>query len=434
MNSVLIWQIVLQMCLILLNAVFACAEIAVIAMNDTRLAKLVQEGDSRALKLARLTSQPARFLATIQVAITLSGFLGSAFAADNFSVYLVTWLEGLGVPLPRATLDTFALVVITLLLSYFTLVFGELVPKRLAMKRAEALALRMAGFISVVSRLTAPPVWFLTLSTNAILRLFGIDPKAEENEVSEEEIRMMVDIGNQKGVIASEEKEFIQNVFDFNDTPVGEFVTHRTQMCFLDMADSEEVWDKTIRASRFSRFPIYEGSPDQIIGILNSKDYFRLGTHTRAEVLAQAVEAPFFVPHTIYADVLFGQMKASRARLAVVLDEHSGVLGMVTLYDLIELLVGDLGGSFTQRIEQTAPDVWEIQGDVAVKAVGKALGIQLPPSESGGFGMFLFERYGFIPPDNTVFSLDIEGFHIEVQEIHNHRLQRATITRLAPET
>ncbi|MEG2010296.1 MAG: CNNM domain-containing protein, partial [Oscillospiraceae bacterium] len=240
MNDPIIWQILLQVLLIALNAVFACAEIAVISMNDNKLAQMAAQGDKRAVRLARLTSQPARFLATIQVAITLSGFMGSAFAADNFSDKLVQWLLSLGVTVPVATLDTAAVIVITLILSYFTLVFGELVPKRIAMKKAEALALGMSGLITAISKLFAPLVWLLTASTNGMLRLFGIDPNAEDEEVSEEEIRMMVDVGNQKGVIDPVEREMIQNVFEFDALTVGEFATHRTELALLWMDETAE--------------------------------------------------------------------------------------------------------------------------------------------------------------------------------------------------
>ena len=203
MENSILFMILLQVFLILLNAVFASAEIAVISINDAKLARMAAEGDKRAV----LTSQPARFLATIQVAITLSGFLGSAFAAENFSDGLVNWLVSLGVGVPAATLDAIAVVIITLVLSYFTLIFGELVPKRVAMRKAESLALGISGLISAIAKLFAPIVWFLTASTNAVLRLLGIDPNAEEETVSEEEIRMMVDVGSQKGTIDHEEKQ-----------------------------------------------------------------------------------------------------------------------------------------------------------------------------------------------------------------------------------
>ena len=256
MESSIIFMILLQVLLIALNAVFACGEIAVISMNDSRLAKLAAEGDKRAVRLARLTSQPARFLATIQVAITLSGFLGSAFAAENFSDGLVAWLIGLGVTVPAATLDAIAVVVITLVLSYFTLIFGELVPKRVAMRKAEALALGMSALITGIAKLFAPIVWFLTISTNAILHLLGIDPNADDMEVSEEEIRMMVDVGSEKGAIDHEEKQFIQNVFEFDDLTAGDIATHRTEISLLWLEESMEDWKATIHNSRHTLYVV----------------------------------------------------------------------------------------------------------------------------------------------------------------------------------
>ncbi|HEX3023389.1 MAG TPA: CNNM domain-containing protein, partial [Lachnospiraceae bacterium] len=241
----LIWQIILQIILIALNAIFACAEIAVISMNDNKLAKLASQGDKRALRLTALTSQPARFLATIQVAITLSGFMGSAFAADNFSDRLVSGLVNMGVTIPESTLNSISVIIITLILSYFTLVFGELVPKRVAMKKAEKLALGMSALVSSISRIFAPIVWLLTTSTNGLLRLLGIDPNEEDEEVTEEEIRMMVDAGSEKGTIDNDEKELIQNVFEFDDLTVEEICTHRTEVSLLWMDESMEQWENT---------------------------------------------------------------------------------------------------------------------------------------------------------------------------------------------
>ena len=206
-----IWFVIgLQLFLIALNAIFACAEIAVISMNDNKMEKMAEEGDKRARRLVKLTEQPARFLATIQVAITLSGFLGSAFAAENFSDGLVDWLLGLGVTLPAEVLNSVAVVVITIILSYVTLVLGELVPKQIAMRKAEKLALGMSGFITFVAKIFAPLVGLLTLSTNGVLRLMGIDPNAEEEQVSEEEIRMMVDVGSEKAPLTATKKNLFK--------------------------------------------------------------------------------------------------------------------------------------------------------------------------------------------------------------------------------
>lgn len=299
MENPFLWQLLLQAVLILLNAVFACAEIAVISMNDMKLEQLAAQGDRRAIRLSRLVSQPARFLATIQVAITLSGFLGSAFAADNFAARLTEWLLSLGIPVPASTLNTVSVVIITLILSYVTLIFGELVPKRLAMKRAESLALGIANLVSLISKLFAPIVWALTASTNLVLRLCGVDPDAEDEEVSEEEIRLLVEKGGSKGVIAPQETTFIQNVFEFNDLTVEEFATHRTDVCHLCLDEPQEAWETTIHDSRHSRYPVCESTVDQVVGILDAKRYFRLSDKSRESVMQHAVTPPWFIPETV---------------------------------------------------------------------------------------------------------------------------------------
>lgn len=432
MNNTMIMQILLQIMLILLNAVFACAEIAIISMNDNKLASMAANGDKRAIRLARLTSQPARFLATIQVAITLSGFLGSAFAADNFSDTLVDWLVSIGVSLPAKTLDTISVILITLLLSYFTLVFGELVPKRIAMKRAESLALAMSALITFISHLFAPIVWFLTVSTNGILRLFGIDPNTEENNVSEEEIRMMVDVGSEKGVIDPEEKEMIQNVFEFDDLTVDEFATHRTDISLLWLEESVEEWSKTIHETRHSLYPICDETVDHVIGILNAKDYFRLEPKTKENILENAVKPAYFVPETVCADVLFRQMKKTRNHFAVVLDEYGGMVGIVTMSDLLEQLVGDLETedielNQEQDIERIDSSTWKIRGCATLDKVAKELSISLPVDDYDTFSGFIFGSYGSIPEDGTTFELDSHTLHIQVLSIADHKIEKTIV-------
>lgn len=424
------WQLLLQAFLIGLNAVFACAEIAVISMNDNKLAQMAAQGDKRAKRLAWLTSQPARFLATIQVAITLSGFLGSAFAAENFSDVLVAWLVGLGVTIPASTLDAISVVLITLILSYFTLVFGELVPKRLAMKKAEALALGMSGMIVFISKLFAPIVWVLTGSTNLILRLCRVDPNAEEEAVSEEEIRMMVDIGSQKGVIDTAEKEIIENLFEFDDMNVGEMVTHRTDISLLWMDESPEQWEQTIFETRYSLYPVCDDTVDTVVGILSAKDYFRIKDKSRENILTQAVKPALFVPESLGADVLFKQMKQNRTRLAVVLDEYGGVFGIVTMNDLLEQLVGDLDDGQPEQPEMEPLDenTWRIRGGAPLDKVAKTLGAILPTEEFDTFGGYVFDRCGRIPDDGTQFELDADALHIRVVQVSEHRLEEAVVT------
>ena len=342
--TTLAWQLILQVVLIALNAIFACAEIAVISAKDAKIAALAQEGNRRAIKLERLTSQPARFLATIQVSITLAGFLGSAFAADNFSEALVDWMISLGVKLSPQVLDTIAVVLITLILSYFTLIFGELVPKRLAMKNAEKLALAVSGLVTVISVVFKPIVSLLTASTNGMLRLLRVDPDSEEDVYSEEEIRMMATAGSQQGTIGEEENEFIQNLFEFDDQRAEEFATHRTKMSVLWADGSTDDWEREIFSSRHSLYPVCRDTTDKVVGILDIKDYFALPERSAEAAMSQAVKEPYFVPDSIKADVLFKRMRDERIRIAVVLDEYGGVTGIVTLSDILELLVGDLNG------------------------------------------------------------------------------------------
>jgi putative hemolysin len=430
-------MILLQVILIALNAIFACAEIAVISMNDSKLSKLAAEGDKRAIRLARLTSQPARFLATIQVAITLSGFLGSAFAADNFSDKLVGWFMKLGVPIPEKTLDTIAVIFITIVLSYFTLIFGELVPKRVAMRKAEPLALGMSALISGIAKLFAPIVWFLTVSTNAILRLLGIDPNAEEEEVSEEEIRMMVDLGSQKGTIDHDEKEFIQNVFEFDDLTAGDIATHRTEISLLWLEESMEDWKNTIYSSRHTLYPICSNSVDNVVGILNAKDYFRLEDKSRENVMNKAVKPAYFVPESVKADVLFRNMKQSRNNLAVVLDEYGGVSGIVTINDLVEQLVGDLGydeliENEITPIEQLDSKTWKIHGSASLEDISKVLGVSLPNEDYDTFNGLVFDALGAVPQDGTSVEIETSGLFIKVLEIRDHQVEKAIVSLKEP--
>ena len=428
----MILQIVLQLLLILLNALFACAEIAVLSVNDVKLANMVANGEKRAIRLARLTSQPARFLATIQVAITLSGFLGSAFAADNFSDHLVHFLVFLGVPWSISTLDSIAVLLITLLLSFFTLVFGELVPKRIAMKKAERLALGMSTLITLISHLFAPVVWLLTLSTNGILHLIGIDPTSEEDDVSEEEIRMMVDVGSEKGVIDPQEKEMIQNVFEFDDITVSEFATHRTDISLLWLEESVEDWEKTIHDTRHSLYPICEETVDHVIGVLNAKDYFRLESKTKETILEHAVKPAYFVPETVCADVLFRQMKKKHTHFAVVLDEYGGMVGIVTMNDLLEQLVGDLeindsDSDEAQEIDQLDASTWKIRGCTPLLKVAKELSVSLPLDDFDTFSGFIFGMYGCIPEDGTTFEITTHTLHIQVLSIVDHKIDKTIV-------
>lgn len=425
-------SLILQVILIFLNAVFASAEIAVISMNDAKLSKLEEQGDKRAIKLKKLISQPAKFLATIQVAITLSGFLASAFAADNFSDKIVAWIVGMGVSVPESTLNSMAVILITIILSYFTLIFGELVPKRIAMKKTEKMALGMASMITVVSKVFAPIVLLLTASTNGVLRLIGIDPDADEGDVSEEDIRLMVDEGSHKGVIDFDEQVMINNVFEFDDLTVDEFATHRTDISLLWVDESLDEWEMTIHESRHSKYPVCDETVDNVVGILDVKDFFRLMDETKEKIMQEAVKPAYLIPESIHADVLFRQMKKTHNYFAVVLDEYGGMNGIVTMNDLLEQLVGDLEEEPTPEEEE--PDVekidsktWKIQGGADLEEVADALNIELPVEEYETFGGYIFGNYGTIPDDGTEFEINLPPLHVKVSEIKDHRIKKALV-------
>jgi len=301
------WILILvQVVLIALNAVFACAEIAVLSVNERKMEKLSEEGNKSAGRIATFLKHPETFLSTIQVAITLSGFLGSAFAADNFAGSLTDWLTGLGVGLPRDVLSSISVIVITLILSYFTLIFGELVPKRLAMRKSESLSLTMSGFLQGISVVFRPLVWLLSVSTNAVLRLMGIDPNEEQEQAGEEEILLMVDSGR----IAPQEKQLIANVFDFNDLTLRELCTHRVDVDFLEQDDSLEEWEKIIHETRHSLYPV-RGEDEEILGVLDTKDFFRMKAPDRQMVMA-SLKPALFMPETVKADNALALMKRKR--------------------------------------------------------------------------------------------------------------------------
>lgn len=437
MGSSMIVLLFFQVVLIALNAVFASAEIAVLSLNETKLERMAEQGNGRAKRLVRLTKEPARFLATIQVAITLSGFLGSAFAADNFSEPLVDWMINMGVSIPRATLDAGAVIFITLVLSYFTLILGELVPKRIAMKKPEQIAMGISGLVSGISIVFKPIVSFLSVSTNLVLRLCGIDPEEEEEQVSEEEIRMMVDVGSEKGTIEHQEKEFIQNVFEFNDIMAESIATHRTDVSMLWMEDDMEVWAETIHNSRHTFYPVCDGSPDNVIGVLNAKDYFRIDDKSRNKVMNQAVYPAYFVLETTKADVLFRNMKANKSAIAIIIDEHGGMTGIVTMNDLVEELVGDLNDDTEDEksrepyVEKVEEHTWMVHGNPELEVIEDALGMEIASEGFDTLSGLVFQKLGVIPEDGTQnIELEIQGMQIHITCIREHQIEETVIKTL----
>ena len=427
MNYSIVSLLLIQVVLIALNAVFASAELAVLSVNEPRINRLAEQGSKKARRLRKLTKEPAKFLSTIQIAITLSGFLGSAFAADGFSDPLVDWLIGLGATLPRNTLDTLSVIFITLVLSYFTLIFGELVPKRIAMKKAEALALNVSGIVGGISVLFKPVVWLLSVSTNAVLRMLGVDPNETEEQICEEDIRMMVETGGETGAIDKDEQNFIQNVFEFDDLSVGEILTHRTDLTMLWLEDTDDTWEKTVCSSSFSRYPVCDGSPDKVVGVLNAKVYLREKDRSRKNVMRLALEPAYFVPETMKADVLFRNMKQTHTTFAFVLDEYGGLTGIVTIHDLIEELIGEIRDEHDkveEDFEKLDENTYRVDCSVSLEDFMEFFDVKLE-SDSVSVGGWVMEQLNRVPIKGDSFTA--QNLEITVSELSAYRVSFITV-------
>ena len=425
--------------LIFVNAFFAAAEIAVISLSEAKLKKQAEDGDKKAKKLLKLMQTPDRFLSAIQIAITLAGFLSSAFAADSFAGPLTNWLrEDVGfTSIPAGTLNTIMVILVTIILSYFSLVLGELVPKRLGMKKTEKVARATVGVVSAVAKVFRPLIWFLSKSTNAVLRLLGIDPRAEEEEVSEDEIRMMVDLGEEQGAIESAEKELIENIFEFNNTTAEDVMVHRTHMVMIWIDDTHEDIINTIRESGMSRFPVYEEDADDIIGILSTREYLLNAQLAHPKALRELLRPAYFVPESVRTDVLFRDMQSKKVHLSIVVDEYGGTSGLVTLEDLLEEIVGNIYDEFDPQeekdIEQLEENLWKVSGSCPLDQVAEVLDVEFDEDEeSDTLGGLVYTQLSMIPKDGTQLEVDACGLHIKVTEISERRVEWALVSKLAP--
>lgn len=425
--------IVLQLVLILLNAFFSCAEIAILTLNDLSLKKDADSGNKKARCLVRLTSQPSRFLATIQVGITIAGFLASAFAAQNFSDRLVAWLINIGVTIPAETLGTLSVIAITLLLSYFTLVLGELVPKRIAMQKAKPIAYSVSRIILLLSRITAPLVWLLTASTNGILRLLRLSTHPKEANVTEEEIRMLVDLGEERGAIEPDEGRMIDNVLELGNKCAAELMTPRTDLVVLWMEESPEAWRDTIISANYSRYLVCSDSIDEIAGILHVRDFFSNMFLKEPQKRESIIRPAFIVPETVRADVLFREMKHRKTHMAVVIDEYGGLGGVITMEDLLEEIVGqiedehDFGEPMITKLNE---NLWRAKGSAEIGELSDYFGVALPEGDYDTLGGLIFSRLNSIPEDGTGIEADIAGLHIKVESLKYRRVEWALISKL----
>ena len=433
-----IWpQLILQFALIMVNAFFAATELAVVSINENRLRRDAEAGDKKSMRLLRIVEQPTQFLSTIQIAITLAGFLGSAFAADSFAGPITNWLmNDLHVTgISAKALNTLAVIVITIILSYFTLVLGELVPKRIAMKKPEGVARFACGIITFFAAFLRPITWLLTVSTNGILRLLGIDPNAEEEDVSEDEIRMMVDIGEERGAIEAGEKEMIENIFEFNNQSAEDIMIHRTDMEIIWMDDDPAQILSRIEETGLSRFPVCKEDADDIVGILNTRDYLINTQKSHPKPLSELLRPAYFVPESVQTDVLFRNMQSTKTHMAIVVDEYGGTSGLVTMEDLLEQIVGNIYDEFDPLDETEIVPLdenhWRIAGSADIESIAEALNIDLPEDdEYDTLGGMILDSLNAVPEDGSTPSMDIAGLHIEVQEIKDRRIEWAIVSKI----
>ncbi|WP_085992817.1 hemolysin family protein [Oceanobacillus senegalensis] len=426
--------ILILIILIILNAFFAASEIALIGLNDNKIKKMADTGDKKAIMLYNLISEPSRFLSTIQIGITLAGFLASAFAADFFAGPLANAVYELGVPLSLDVLKTISVIVITITLSYFTLVFGELVPKQIALQKAEFIANIAVKPLTLLFKLTLPIVKLLTFSTNTVVRLFGVDPNAQNEEATEDEIRMMIDIGEERGNIKDTEKLMINNIFEFNDKDVTDIITHRTDMSVLSIDASLDETLNMVNEFGYTRFPVFEGDMDNIVGILHVKDMFHYIKNERQSFhLKDIIREPHFVLETFSIDVLLTNMQQKNIHIAIVLDEYGGTEGLVTIEDVIEEIVGEIFSESIksevneEEMKQIKPNEYEIDGTFNLWKLEDALDTEFPSDDFDTVSGFLIDQIGYIPTKEERPVINYKNFHFEVIEVGDFRIEKVIL-------
>ena len=419
-------EIIMLFCLILLNAFFAMTEIAFVSLNDAKIDLLAKSGDKKAQKIKTLLDVPSKFLATIQIGVTLAGFLSSAFAAESFADDLAPLLT----PLLGNSAKSVAIILVTILLSFFTLIFGELVPKRLGMKNHEKIAFATVGIIRAISIILAPFVKILTFATNAVSKLFGVT-ESDEEIVTEEEIRMMVDAGEEKGAIEEEEKEMINNVFEFNDISVSAIMTPRNDIFALDLNITvSELFDELGNDRTYSRIPVYDEDPDDIKGILYVKDVLNKPKDTK---IADLIREPFYVPETMKINELFDELKLQKIQIAIVVDEYGGTAGLVTMEDVLEEIVGDIFDEYDEienLYEAIDENTYIFDAGITIYDLSKVLDIDIEEGDYDTLSGYFLELLGRMPKENEHPTVTTDKLEMTVEEFKDNRILTVKIHKL----
>ena len=418
-------QMIILAILILLNAYFAASEIAFISLNDAKIEKMAKDGNKKAKQIQSMLESPSKFLATIQIGITLAGFLSSAFASDAFAEKLAPMLFDIMPFLSLNIWKSISIIIITIILSFFTLVFGELVPKRLAMKHYEKISFATIGVIKTISTITLPFVKLLTFVTNAISKIFGVGENDEE-EVTEEEIKMMVDQGKEKGTIKEEEKELIDNVFEFNDITVSEIMRHRKDIFAVDINISNEELAQELEEAqyRYSRIPVYDETIDEIKGILYVKDVLKNIKNKNVKV-KDLVKDAYFVSQNRLINEVFKELQKNKMQIAIILDEYGGTAGIITMEDILEELVGDIYDEYDneeKEFEQIDENTYILAGSMPIYDVNKILDAKIPEGDYDTISGYLQEEMGRIPEDEEKPIIETKTVTYKIEQYEDKRI------------
>ncbi len=422
--------------LIAVNAYFAASELAIVSLNDAKLEKMAQEGNRKAKTLFAMTSQPTTFLSTIQIGVTLSGFLSSAVAADTFADYIVYLFRNLSVDL--SIVRIISIFVITLLLSFLTLVFGELLPKRIAIRDPEKVAFAVCGSLKFFYSAFKPLVWLVSKTVNAVANAFGIKETDNQSEYTEEEIRILVDAGNEKGLIETERKEMINNVFEFNDRTVGEIMTHRTDMEALELTENLNEVFKRFNESGHSRIPVYDKDIDDIVGMLYVKDLLELFVDEKKRekfTIRNYMREPMFVYENLKCDDLFDEFQKTKVQVAIVLDEYGGTYGIVSMEDLLESIVGDIQDEFDdeeQEFQELTENHFIVDGAAIIDDVSKLIGVELDDSMNDTIGGLVMDRLGYVPEEDEHPSVTIGNATFTIKSMDERSIDKIDVV-IVPE-
>ena len=426
----LLLQIVIIIILTGINAFFSSAEMAIVSLNKNKLKILIEDGNKKAILLDNLLQEPSKFLSTIQVGITLAGFFASASAATGLSQYLSGALQPLNIPYS----NQISMILITFLLSYVTLVFGELIPKRIALRNSEKIALSSVGVVVFISRLFSPFVKFLTFSTNLVLTILKMKEDNIEEKVSKEELRSLVEVGKEHGVINEAEQEMIENIIEFDEKIAREIMIPRTKVFLIDKNISIHQLFENKEIGKYSRIPVYENEADNIVGVLLTKDLMMEAYKKGFDNIkvADLLQEAYFVPETKNVNELFNEMQLEKKHITILIDEYGGFSGIVTLEDLIEEVMGNIADEFDDEdlsIRQLSRNKYLINGDVSLNDLNDNFHFELESKYYDTLSGILIENLGYIPEDNeNIEPITINGVVFKPQRVKNKKIEKVIMT------